>query len=194
MIDLAHTSGLVRGWSDVQVPDAAEIPEMPEQAPEIPEAAPLPEAPGMEIPGGDAAAAQMPPESFLDKARLREDRRRAAQALVETAQVELQEELKEIAEKESLIEARGYDLEDVYPQEEPPPPPPSEERMWEETRERAERHGVREYVGDNMPSTDQPTQEEIEESGQNCCSYGCIAFFMVLFIFFLIGFIINVVQ
>lgn len=115
MVNLAHTEGLVRGRSAGEVPDLPEVPQIPDVMLEAPEPAPLPEAPGMAIPGGEAASADLT-TGFLDKARLREQKRRAAQALVESAQTELREELAEIAEQESMIRSRGYDVEDIYPE------------------------------------------------------------------------------
>ncbi len=197
MIDLAHTEGLVRGWEGGQVPEPAEAPEIPDEPPEIPEMPELPEVEGMHIPAGSAASARAPGDTATARARLREKERRAAQALVESAQIELDEELAELADEKSLIEAAGYDVEDVYPQpeEEPPPPPPSaEERMWEETRERAERHSMREFVGDTYAESPEQETDQTEESGQNCCAYGCIALFVVLFLFFVAGFIFNIAQ
>jgi hypothetical protein len=206
IVDLAHTGGLVRGRAAGQVPDMPEDPELPDDVPDLPEAAPLPEAPGMEIPGGEVASAGVR-TGFLDKARVREEKRRAAQALVESAQQELREELTDIPDKESLIAERGYDVDDVYSDVEPPPPPPQSatERMMEETRERAERHGVDLPMGagggpegTTSGRETSPLEEKVEEltaeQGSNCCSVGCVAGFVLLFVFFLIGFLMNFVQ
>jgi hypothetical protein len=196
IVDLAHTGGLVRGRAAGQVPEMPEDPELPDEVPELPEAAPLPDAPGMEIPGGEAASADIA-TGFLDKARLREEKRRAAQALVETAQTELREELSELADEESLIRARGYDLEEVYPTEKPPPPPPEEtveQRMWAETEERAERHGVEVPGAEDDRRIGEKLEDTVDEGGWNCLAYGCVALFALMFIFFIIGFIVNVAQ
>ena len=204
IVDLAHTGGLVRGRAAGQVPEIPEAPEIPEDVPEFPEAAPLPEAPGMEIPGGEAASAAVA-TGFLDRARLREEKRRAAQALVETEQTDLREKLADVAEKQSLIERRGYEPADVYPKQEPPPPPPpsAEERMWEDTQERAEAHGVKVPWSDE--DARQPWQQDerrpgekleaaVDRGGTSCVAWGCVALFVLLFLFFVVGFIINVTQ
>lgn len=210
IVDLAHTGGLVRGRAAGEIPDMPGDPELPDEVPEVPEVAPLPEAPGMEIPGGEVASADIS-TGFLDKARVREEKRRAAQALVESAQVELREELAEIAEREiideeALIEASGRRTESAYPREQaPPPPPPAGERMIGDTRERAERHGVDvppaagwgpevNTGGRETSPLEQNVEEMSAEEGSNCCSIGCVALSVILFVFFIIGFIANVVQ
>lgn len=205
IVNLAHTGGLVRGRAAGQVPEVPEVPEIPDAMLEAAEPAPLPEASGMEIPGGEAASADIT-TGFLDKARVREEKRRAAQALVESAQTELREDLAEIAEQESMIRSRGYDVEEVYPapEEAPPPPPPSaEDRMWADTQERARAHGVEiPWSGDeeqrSLQEENERLGERLEAAAENdpksCCAWGCVALFVLLFLFFVTGFIINVTQ
>lgn len=205
IVELAHTAGLVRGRESGQVPDVPEIPGIPDAVPELPETAPLPDAPGMEIPGGEAATANIT-TGFLDRARLREERRRAAQALVESAQTELREELAEIAERESMIAARGYDLEEVYPTQKPPPPPPPsslEESIWADTEERAKLHGVEMPWGadEEAQSRQQDNrrlgeklQAAAEKDGSKCCTFSCVALIVAAFALFVLGFILITIQ
>ncbi|MFP4249989.1 MAG: zinc-ribbon domain-containing protein [Armatimonadota bacterium] len=204
MIDLTHTSGLVRGREAGEVPSVPEPAGAPEGTPEIPDAAPLPDASGGAIPTGQAAATDATALSGVDRARLREEARRAAQALAETAQDTLREELAEIAEKETLIEQLGQEVEEVSPSEEPPPPS-AEERMWDDTQERARLHGVGMPWGEETVSgggegdgADERIGEKIEaaaeEDGGKCCAWGCATLSVLLFLFFILSFILNVAQ
>ncbi len=203
MVDIAHTSGLVRGRAAGEVPDPAGAPDLPDSVPEIPKAAPLPAARGGGDDGGESAleAAVL---SSVDRARIREEARRAAQALVESAQIELQEELAEAAEDRWLAADLDYELEQIYPTDEPPPPPSAEERMWAETRERARLHGTEVPFGEEEDTTPESQkgdrslgetlESDAEDGGGQCCGYGCLALFVVLFLLFLLGYILNVVQ
>ncbi|MGM0494734.1 MAG: zinc-ribbon domain-containing protein [Armatimonadota bacterium] len=203
MIDLSHTTGLVRGREAGEVPSVPDPSEPPDAVPDIPQPSPLPDAPDTAIPTGRAAATDATALSGVDRARLREEARRAAQALAETAQDKLSEELAEIAEKEKLIEERGYEVEEVYPSEAPPPPPTStEERMWEDTQERARLHGVGMPWGEETEAGRDEGAERIgekieaaaEEDGGKCCAWGCVTLFVLIFLFFILSFILNVVQ
>jgi len=205
VMELAGTSGLIRGGEADSVPDAPEPPEIPDDVPEIPDAAALPDGPSA---GGGTAEAALDVSlvSSIDKARIREEARRAAQALVEYEQAEPEEQVEQAPEKSSPIADRGYELERVYPTEEPPPPPPApgvEERMWEDTVERARQHGIEIPGGEQEPEYQWQKDERaigeklasaVEQGDKGCCAYGCIALFILLFLLFVVGFIMNVVQ
>lgn len=205
MVSFAHTGGLVRGRQATEVPEAPEVPEMPGGVPEIPEPAPLPDAPERAVPGDEASGVEGADYAYLDRARLREEKRRAAQALVESAQIELREELEELAQKEALIEAAAYEADDAYRTDEPPPPPPpsAEERMWAETRERARLHGLTppieaqeergETRGRSVFDAVRPTGGS-EPTGQNCCAYGCVTLFVLTIAALIVGTIINILR
>jgi hypothetical protein len=197
IIGLARTAGLTGREGAGGVPAMPEMAEIPEDAPAIPDIAPLPEAAGMVIPGGETATTEEATVSRLDSAKLREEQRRAVQALEETQQTTREERLEQLAEGGSQIAAHGYEVEDVYPTPEPPPPPPppsAEERMWEETRERAAAYGV------DVPG--EPTAgrqalsalKEADKKGQRFCALGCAAFFILFFIIFLVGLIMDFVR
>jgi len=211
---LAATTGLVssaRAESDerpAEVPDVPEPAEAADSVPGIPGAALLPEGSGAEMTTeamtATGSATGGMPEEFIEAARVREEKRRAAQTLVEAAQLQLHEEREGVPQPDTMIWEQkvvgegGHVGMDAPP---PPPPPPSvDERMWDETRERAELHGVglptqapedplqqraRRLLEADSASTDE------EKSGQNCCAYGCIAFFVVLFLFLIVSAIIR---
>ncbi|MGI5817966.1 MAG: zinc ribbon domain-containing protein [Armatimonadota bacterium] len=197
LVDLAQTSGLVRGAPIDDVPDPADIPEFPADVPEIPEAAPLPEAMGMALPTGEVAETDASVASSVGKARIREERRRAAQALVETAQTELREELAELAEREARIEAatRGDEIAHSRGGPPPPPPPPAfEERIWAETRERAEMHGLTAPRQAGASDPERESEQAGEDRNANCLTYGCIAVVVGLFLILLLQLILSVPQ
>jgi hypothetical protein len=94
---------------------------------------------------------------------------------------------------------------EVYPSQEPPPPPSTEERMWEDTRERARKHGVampwgeertvgQEKGGERIGERGERIEAAAEEDGGKCLAWGCITLFVLLFLFFVLGLILNVVQ
>lgn len=77
--------------------------------------------------------------------------------------------------------------------------------MWAETAERAKLHGTEMPWGEEEEEPRQEWQEDdrrigekltdaAEDDSGKCCAYGCVALFVILFLFFVIGFIANVAQ
>jgi len=208
--DFAHTAGLVRGREEDIVPEVPERAEAAESVPEIPAGASLPDGTGAEL-GTEAmtatgSATDGAPEGFIEAARLREEKRRAAQALAEAAQLELHEELEGVPQPDTMIweqevaDEGGHVGMGAQPPPPPPPPPPSvDERMWAETRERAKLHGVPPPVDAVDDPLDKRAQELLDakadtdddKSGQNCCAYGCAAFFIVMFLLIMVSAIMR---
>ncbi len=209
--DFAHTSELVRGRDEGVVPELPEPAEAADSVPEIPAGASLPAGAGAELTTeamtATGSATGGVPEGFIEAARVREEKRRAAQALVEAAQLQLHDEREGIPQPDTMIWEQEAPAEGGHvgmgaepPPPPPPPPPPIDARMWEGTRERAELHGVglptqapedplQQRARRLLEADDSATDEE--KSGQNCCAYGCIAFFVVMFLFLIVSAIIR---
>ena len=196
MVDLAHTSGLVRGRAAGGIPEVPDAPDTPDGVPELPDAAPLPDVAAGQIPTGEVAATDADLVSSVDKARVREEARRAAQALVETAQTDLREELAEIAEREARIEQREEALAATDRDARPPPPPTDEERIWQETDERTRLHGTAMPWGEAREARrDRGDDSETgEHGGFNCCVVVGVAFMLVILLLSILGLILNVAQ
>lgn len=179
--ELARTAGLIGGSVASGIPDAPEPAEAAKDVPEVPEPAELPEV-GADRVGGTDTADVAAPEDFLDSAKVREVHRRAAQAIVETAQSDLRDELADIARRDDMLEAASRDAADLARSAEqermihpaatspPPPPPPSAyEQMSAETSERAA-----------AQSMSPDAQEAVEVSGGRCCAAGCVIFILLV--------------
>lgn len=184
IVRLARSRGIARRERS-EVPDIPEPAEAAEEVPEIPAPMPPPDPRTGTIPGTGAISAleQRLPE--IDTERLERIREETAEAIA----AEAEERLEELREQPRASEIVDFDFSrDVYErhmeriEEEPPPPPPVEERWADETRRRAEAHGL---------TRGEEDRDAVEVSGRNCCVYTIIALFIVFFLMMLAGILLD---
>lgn len=208
LAQLARSTGLISTESGA----GPAIPEPAEAAadiPSIPEPAPLP---GEKLTAGwDAARAAQAEgrEEFVAAAHVREEKRRAAQALLEAADREIEEELGFPEQSDTMIwqqqtpEAGGHVGMGTAPPPPPPPPlPPAEERVWADVRERSALHGVGTPGGTALDPLQMSVRRLIrgaqvdgevdaQSSSRGC---GCIALAIFLFLMAVIRVIISFID
>ncbi len=208
MAQLARSTGLISTESGAgpAIPEPAEA---ATDVPPIPEPAPLPG----ERRGDGGQRTQIlaagDREEFVAAAHLREEKRRAAQALLEAADREIEEELGFPEQSDTMIwqqqtpEAGGHVGMGTAPPPPPPPPlPPAEERIWAEVGERSEVHGVGPFGGTALDPLQMSVRRLIrgaqvdgevdaQSSSRGC---GCIALAIFLFLMAVIRVIINIMD
>lgn len=150
--ELAQTEDLGRLQETGDIPQIPRAAEAAERVPEIPAIADLPRRSRTTMMGEEEPVPERPRADVIASARLRETRRRAAQALTERLQIDLAEKFAETTTTAAAVEddewrergelrSASEIMEERLP---PPPPPPSQrERVGGQMSEaRAERLGV----------------------------------------------------